>query len=196
MCNAKKHSPGCTCGFGPPYPPRYRIGGVTEWAEEVLDRPTLVRRSLRETGWDEKSIKAFAQQYAALRHEPIPRSSRVERIRELVGMRKRVIERSWTEVIEVPLYRVVAPPVKGAKVEYSEGESVTDGSGWNLKVTGIGLANTTSVEVNKSSTCVAADGEWKQVYVPVLMLVSQVAVYDGKGDPTAAESFACKAPPK
>jgi hypothetical protein len=179
MCNAKKHSPGCMCGFGPPYPPRYHVSGVTEWEEEVVNRPQLVRRSLREAGWDERSIREFAQRYAALRREPIPRNSQIDRVRELLRMRERVIEKTWDEVVEVPLYRFGAPPVKGAKVEYSEGESRTHGSGWKLRFTGIGVARTTSVEISKSRTFVASDGAWKQVYVPVLVRVSEVIVYDG-----------------
>jgi hypothetical protein len=179
MCNAKKHSPGCTCGFGPPYPPRYRTGTAMEWAEEVIDRPTLLRRGLREEGWDQPSIRAFAAQFAALERGQLPRGSRVDRIRELLGMRTRVVEGTWTEVIEVPLYRFGAPPVRGAKVEYSDGDSVTRGSLWNLKVFGIGVAPSTSVEVSKASTYVASDGAWKEVYVPVLVRMSKIAIYDG-----------------
>ena len=179
MCNAKKHSPGCTCGFGPPYPPRYRIGSVTEWADTAAEEPTLVRRSLRQTGWDERSIQDFAVRLAALDREPLPRRTRVEQIRELLRMRRQVVEETWTEVVDVPLYRFGAPPVRGAKVEYSEGEHLTDGSGWSLKFLGVGVANTASVEVSRGRTVTATDGTWKQVFVPVLVRVSRVAVYDG-----------------
>lgn len=178
MCNAKKHSAGCSCGFGPPYPPNYRISGVTEWADTVVDRPDLVRRGLQETGWDAGSIHAFATGYNALQREQIPRGTRVGRIRELLGMRKRVVEDTWTEVVEVPLYRFGAPPVKGAKVEYSEGDTDTHGSGWSLKFFGVGVADSTSVEVTKSRTFVASDGAWKQVYVPIMVRVSRIAIYD------------------
>ena len=179
MCNAAKHPPGCSCGFGPPYPPSYQIGEVTEWAEEAVDRPTLVRRGLRETGWDERAITAFAERYAALRREALPRTSRVERVRELLGMRRREVEETVIETVDVPLYRFAAPPVQGAKVEYSEGESVADGGGWSLKFFGVGTANTTSLEVAKSVTYAASGGATKQVYVPVQVRVSRVAVYEG-----------------
>lgn len=179
MCNAKKHSPGCTCGFGPPYPPNYRITGVTEWADAVVDQPTLVRRGLREEGWDAQSIQTFATRFAALQGEQMPRGSRIDRIRELLRMRTRVVENTWNEVVEVPLYRFGAPPVRGAKVEYSEGDTTTHGSGWNLNFRAVGVAASTSVEVTKSRTFVASEGAWKQVYVPVMVRVSRVAVYDG-----------------
>lgn len=179
MCNAKKHSPGCTCGFGPPYPPRYRIGEVREWAEEAVDRPTMVRRSLREAGWDARGIEAFAERYAALQRSPLPRASRVEQVKELLRMRRRVVEDSWIDVVEVPLYRFGAPPVKGAKVEYSEGDTDGDACGWTIKFLGVGVSSSTSVEVSRSCTFVAADGAWKQVYVPVKVRVSRVSVHEG-----------------
>lgn len=180
MCNAAKHSPGCTCGFGPPYPPAYSIGKVTEWADEVLDRPRLVRRGLREIGWDPAAIRNFAERYADLQRSDLPRSSRVQQVRELLKLRRRVIEESWMEIVEVPLYRFGAPPVRGAKVEYSEGDSVGDDAGWKVKIFGIGIGSTTTVDVARSFTCAAKDGAWKQVYVPVALRVDRVAVYDSE----------------
>jgi hypothetical protein len=179
MCNAKKHSPGCTCGFGPPYPPNYRITEVTAWEDVVVDHPTLVTRGLRQEGWDAQSIQTFATRFAALQREQMPRGSRVDRVRELLRLRKRVIEDTWSEVVDVPLHRFGAPPVRGARVEYSEGDTATRASGWKLNFAAVGVAASTSVEVTRAHTSVATDGAWKQVYVPVMVQVSRVAVYDG-----------------
>jgi hypothetical protein len=179
MCNAAKHSPGCLCGFGPPYPPSYTINGVTEWAEEVLDRPELVERGLRELAWDEKSIQEFVAAYSTLTHSPLPRSSCIQRVRELLGMRKKVEEEVLHEQVRVPLYRFGAPPVSGAKVEYSEGESFVGGGGWNLRFLGVGTGNTTSLDVSKSRTFVASNGACKLVYVPVTVRIARVAIFQG-----------------
>lgn len=179
MCNAKKHSPGCSCGFGPPYPPRYRVGEVREWAAEVVDRPSLLRRGLREEGWDERSISAFAERFATMRRSSVPRSTQVERVKEWLGMRKRVVEKTWTEVVHVPLYRFGAPPVPGAKVEYSEGETIREGAGWRLKFWGVGIGDSTSLEISRTCFFTASNGDSKEVFVPVMVRVSRVAIYDG-----------------
>ncbi|MEP6622617.1 MAG: hypothetical protein ABJE47_25065 [bacterium] len=94
-------------------------------------------------------------------------------------MRKRVTEETWTEVVDVPLYRFGAPPVQGAKVEYSEGDTFTGGSGWNVKFQPVGVSASTTIEVSKSRTFVTTDGAHKQVYVPVMVHVRRVAIYDG-----------------
>lgn len=179
MCNAAKHSPSCTCGFGPPYPPAYSVGKVTEWADAVLDNPRLVRRGLGEIGWDPAAIRSFAGRYADLQRSDLPRNSRVQQVRDLLKLRRRVVEESWIEIVEVPLYRFGAPPVRGAKVEYSEGDSIGHGAGWKVKIFGVGVGSTTTVDVARSFTCAAKDGAWKQVYVPVVLRVDRVAIYDG-----------------
>lgn len=179
MCNAKKHSPGCSCGFGPPYPPRYHVGDVREWAEEVVARPSLRRRSLRQEGWDEGSIKTFAERFTAMRHSAPPRPTQVERVKEWLGMRKRVVEERWTEVVNVPLYRFGAPPVRGAKVEYSEGETLQGAAIWKLKFWGVGTGPSTSLEVSRTCYFSASNGASKEVFVPVMVCVSRVAIYDG-----------------
>lgn len=47
------------------------------------------RCSLRETGWDERSLHALASRLAELQREQLPRGSYVDRFRELLKMRKR-----------------------------------------------------------------------------------------------------------
>jgi hypothetical protein len=178
MCNAAKHSPGCTCGFGPPYLAGYSPTNVTEWALEVLDRPELARRGLIDMSWDDKSINEFLQLYLQVRNSDLPRQTQVARIRELLGLRKKVEEQVTEEWINVPLYRFGAPPVKGAKVEYSEGEHVAKSAGWLVKVFGVGSGDTTTLQVNKSKTFVAESGSCKIVLVPVKLRVARIAVYD------------------
>ncbi len=179
MCNAAKHSPSCMCGFGPPYPPTYRVGSVTPWEEEVLDDPNQAKARLRQTGYDESSIKVISKGLAQLKGSPLPASTRAERVRELLGVRKRLVEQTWTEMVDIPLYRFAAPRVKGAKVEYSEGTTHANGSGWSVKIPGLGIGNTKTVEIGRSRVFEAGAGEAKQVYVRVLIRFSKVAVFDG-----------------
>ena len=179
MCNAAKHSPSCMCGFGPPYPPTYRVDRITPWEEEVLDNPLAAKPRLRQAGYDEASINEFATRLAEVRRSPAPRSTLTQRIRELLGARRRVAEETWFEMVDVPLYRFAAPNVRGAKVEYSEGSTTLDGSGWNVVLPGIGLGRTKTVEITKSRTFEAGAGEVKQVYVRVLVRITRENVYDG-----------------
>lgn len=182
MCNARRHPAGCTCGFGPPYPPSYSAAEVTEWAEEALENSSLVRRGLSEMAWDEQSIEEFLARYTALRNSNLPRRTTIDRIRQLLRLRTTIEESVTEEWINVPLYRFGAPSVEGAVVEYSEGESSTEGSGWNLKVFGIGTGNTTTLIVNKSRTFVASSGACKLVFVPIKLRVATVAIED-RGHP-------------
>lgn len=176
MCNARRHPAGCACGFGPPYPPSYSATEVTEWAEEALENSSLVRRGLSEMAWDELSIEEFLVRYTAIRNSNLPRITAIDRIRELLRLRTTLEESVMEEWINVPLYRFGAPHVDGAFVEYSEGESSAEGSGWNLKVFGIGTGDTTTLVVNKSRTFVAKSGACKLVFVPVKLRVATIAV--------------------
>ena len=179
MCNAAKHSPSCMCGFGPPYPPTYRVSHVTPWEEEALDDPSAAKDRLRQAGYDDRSIRAFAKQLAEVRRSPMPRSSRVERVRELLGLRRRVVENTRLQMVDVPLYRFAAPNVRGAKVEYSEGTTDVGGSGWSITIGGIGIGSTKTVEISRSRTFEAGAGEAKQVYVRVLVRINEETVYEG-----------------
>jgi hypothetical protein len=140
----------------------------------------MVRRSLKESGWDRRAVQRFVEEYVSIQRGTLPRATRIERVRALLGMRRVVKRNSWTEVVEVPLYRFGAPPVLGAKVEYSEGETLGDGSGWSIKFRGVGLGSTTNVQIKRTNTHTATDGAWQLVYVPVLVRITEVEVYDGE----------------
>lgn len=143
-----------------------------------MDDPLLLQRGMREGGWDERSIRTLAARLSSAAETALPRATLVQEIREALGTRTRVVERTWTETVEVPLYRFGAPPVPGSKVEYSEGDTVSANSGWKVRFFGVGTGRTASVELSKSCTFVATAGTWKQVFVPVLVEVSVVALYE------------------
>ena len=71
-----------------------------------------------------------------------------------------------------------APAVDGAWVELSEGESLTGGAGWSVKVFGIGTGDSATLQVSKARTYVAKAGTCKIVLVPVKLRVAHVAVFD------------------
>src|SRR4051812_44474194 len=104
MCNAARHSPGCMCGFGPPYP-SYTTSDVTEWAEEAIRDPKLASRGLAESAWDRHSIEAFLEAYWGIRNSGLPHHGMVARIKELLGMRRTIVESVSDDWIDVPLYQ-------------------------------------------------------------------------------------------
>ena len=182
MCNANNHSPGCSCGFGPGPPTRGSIsyGSATTWPEEILDEPWLVRRGLEDLAWDERGIKQFLKDYNELLAQGLPRPTVLGRIKTMLGRRKMVVEQRWRRSVDVPLYRFAAPPVRGAKVTYSELYGLTEASGWSLKVFGIGTGHTREVSVTKQRVFVAKNGECQQIFVPVPLRLERIAVYDGE----------------
>jgi hypothetical protein len=143
-----------------------------------VERPDLIESGLRQNAWDQAGIDDFVQKYIELKNSALPEETIAQRIRQMLGWRKKVVERESEDEIKVPLYSFGAPNVEDAAVQYSEGESFTKGSGWALKVFGIGTGDTTTVEVTKSRTFVAGAGTWKQVFVPVKLIVSHIAIYE------------------
>jgi hypothetical protein len=179
MCNAAKHSSGCACGFGPPYAGVVTVAGVTQWAEEAVDRPSIVQPALATAGWDEEGIARFLASFNDIRGARLPRETRIDRINELLGLRRVLVRETVEDWIKVPLYRFGAPPVKGAVVSYTEADSSTEESGWSLKVLGIGTGASTELKVAQTRKFVAEHGTCKQVFVKVKLRVEHIAVYEG-----------------
>lgn len=179
MCNAAKHSSACMCGFGPPNAGRIVVEGVTEWAEEVLREPKIVRPSLAAAGWDEPGIGSFIASYERLRGANAPRPTIIDQLRELLGQRTQIETEVYKDSIKVPLYRFGAPPVPGAVVSYSEGSTTSEAAGWGIKVFGIGTGRTTDLVVHQIKTFEAKHGTYKEVFVKVRLRVAKVTTFEG-----------------
>jgi hypothetical protein len=54
----------------------------------LLDDPSAAKDHLRQAGYDDPSVNAFARRLAEVRRSPMRRSTRAERVRELLGMRR------------------------------------------------------------------------------------------------------------
>lgn len=167
------------CGFGPPNPGVITVEGVTEWAEEVLNEPRLIRPGLATAGWDERGINDFIAIYEKLRGSPAPPGDIVDRVKELLGLRQQIETQVFEDSINVPLYRFGAPPIPGAEVSYSEGMSLSEGAGWIVKVFGIGTGRTTDLAINQTKTFVAESGTYKEVFAKVRLRVSKVTTFEG-----------------
>lgn len=150
--------------------------GSNDWADDAIDEPWLVERSLTELDWDQQSIAEFVAEYLALKESSIARPTIVRRIREMLGKRQIIEEAVSTARVRVPLYRFSAPRVKGASVKFSEGHGFFDGGFWKVKVFGVGAANSQTLEVATVNTFTAASGQCKLVYVPVSLRVARVRI--------------------
>jgi hypothetical protein len=179
MCNSATHSAGCSCGFGPPYGGRISTVGKTEWVAEAAARPELIPSSLATMGWDAPAIASFVEEYNAVGRGSLPDNTLTHRLTELLGKRRQVLISSAEAFMKVSLYRFAAPSVPGSEVAYKEANSQADKAGWNLKVLGIGVAPSTELQVEQTSTFLAAAGTCKQVFVKVKMRIDRIAVYEG-----------------
>lgn len=151
-------------------------GGSTNWAEDALDEPWLVERSLSELNWGERDIAEFVAEYLELRSSHASRPTIVRRIREMLGRRTIVEEEAWIETLRVPLYRFSAPRASGALVKFSEGEAFFRSGYWILKIFGVGTADSETLQVATTNTYVATNGECKLVFVPVRIRAARVRV--------------------
>lgn len=177
MCNAHRHPAGCECGFGPPYHRYVTQGeGGQDWAQDAVEEPWLVRRSLNDLNWDSKSIAEFVAEYRDLKDSELPEPTVVNRLKELLGRRTFIEEDHWRETVRVPLFRFGAPGVNGSQVVFTEGETLLRGIQWVLKIFGVGTADSTVLQVTTENTYTAGTGECKQVFVPVRLRVARVRV--------------------
>jgi len=178
MCNANKHPAGCTCGFGPPYPGGLSYGGGVDWATTVIDEPWLMRKGLEDLSWDEHAVKKFIKDYQKLVSQDLAPLTLASKVRAMLGRRKMVVEESWRETVDVPLYRFGAPRTEGVAVTYRESMKVSTEIGWKLQVFGVGTGDTRHLSVVNQRTFIATDGQCKLVFVPIPMRVQRIVVYE------------------
>jgi len=179
MCNAHRHDPGCSCGFGPPYLNSGAAGSAREWAEDIIEEPPLARRGLEELGYPERSIEEFLAEYSRLLDTGLPEQTLVVRINQLLARHRTVERRVVWERLRVPLFRFSAPRVPGARVEYSESANVRERGHWWARVFGIGTGGSQEITYQTEHCYAATNGECKLVFVPVPLRITEVDVFEG-----------------
>lgn len=183
MCNAWNHAPGCNCGFGQFDGGVARVVGYSEWPEDVQRLPKLLERGLRDLGWSQAEISAFASSAHQLRE--ISGLGLAARVRQLLhGYTFDVLD-TWTETLEIPLFYFGAPLIEGLAVTYSEAESVSPVASLRAKVFGVGVAGSMTLEVERVAKYVAGPGQCKVVTLPIRMQVQRVRTR--RGDHVVAE---------
>jgi hypothetical protein len=100
-----------------------------------------------------------------------------EKFRAFLGMQEFVVENKMTKLVDIPLFSLRSPSVIGSKVTYSESLSKQCEATWGVTILGSGMGATTVFKVEHSASFESANGDNKLIFVPVRLLVSQVAVY-------------------
>lgn len=180
MCNAHRHSPGCSCGFGGQGQRYGRISfrSSSNWAQTAVREPWMIRKGLDDLNWDEKGVKKFLAEYSRLRRQELGEHTLAARLQEMLGWRVMEVEEEWTETLHVPLYRFSAPRAPGATVTYNETLERAWAAGWNVKVFGVGTGSTTDMMIDVNYSFVATQGQCMVIAVPVAMRVERIVVRD------------------
>ena len=196
MCNAWNHQPGCACGFGEPSSGMAQITGRSEWPEDVQEMPVLLKRGLRELGWTSNEIAEFMDSADVGEPEDQGLAARIRKV--LARYRIEEVDHR-TATIEVPLFRFSAPNVHGAEIAYYESEGTSNNFHLNIRVFGVGTGTSTTLEVERTATYLAAAGNCKVVTIPIKMRLAHVKTFHGQkyiGDGVRAEVIVPKAGPR
>lgn len=179
MCNGHRHQPGCDCGFGPPYPGNVSMVDETQWIEELAADPTALPRRLRPLGLERWDYERLRGEYERARTVPVGADvSLLDRIRHVFQGLSFETEEQQRIVVEVPLYRLHSPRVRGARVTYSEGRAVASGASWRVRVFGLGPGATRTVQVSYSKGFASAAGQCKEIFVPLELEFERIVVQE------------------
>src|SRR4051812_40075933 len=122
MCNAAKHSSGCACGFGPPYPGKIELVETKEWTEEAAVSEESFTRALNVLNFNRPTFSSFVREYQSIQHLHEPKEKISQRLKDLVNQLEYREEGSKFELVHVPLFKLHSPPVKKARVTYRESD--------------------------------------------------------------------------
>lgn len=176
MCNGANHLAGCECGFGPPYPGLIERIESIEWVDEAANSREAFNRALNELNLDSDTIRKFNREYRSIETGSQP--SRIERLKRLKDRLEYRVEGTQSVSVKVPLFKLHSPRVRGASVTYRESEIVKRSRGWILTVFGIGMGATNIYRVVYDPPFVSNNGECLQVYVPLVLELKSIAVYE------------------
>jgi hypothetical protein len=176
MCNGYKHYPECDCGFGPPYPGRISIVEVTGWIEELAQDPTALPRRLGQMGLTPSDAARLRTDYAEAWRVVDSHESLLQRVQRVFQGISFETEDSETLVIDVPLFRLHSPTVKGARVAYAEGREIADGASWRVKLLGLGPGPSTTLQVGFTKGFESWDGQCREIFVPIAVELEHVRV--------------------
>ena len=181
MCNAAKHRGGCECGFGPPYPGKVELVETVEWVDEAASDEASFKRALKVLNFNSPTFNSFVREYESIQHLHEPQGTTRERLKTLVDQLDYREEGSKYMPVQVPLFKLHSPAVKRARVTYREADVADKKRGWLVKFFGIGMAPTKTIKVVYKPDFVSEKGECLQIYVPLILHIRSIGVYNKSG---------------
>lgn len=182
MCNAWNHDDDCACGFGPPYPWRILPAKRTRWIDAALLDERRFARALHEMGLDARSIKEDLHLYRSRVASGFAAGQSRGRLKSwllrIIRRREYRTERSRTAQIDVPLFKLHSPAVRGSKATYQEKSAEEARDGWWVTIVGTGMGATQTVRVEYATKFISENGDYKAIFVPVILRVSLIAIYE------------------
>lgn len=183
MCNAHNHPPGCDCGFGGSRAGgtfSAAAGGSVPWEERVYDKPVELERSLRELGWSSELVSDPVRKVKQMLEAANSRTSIIGFLKELLAMRIVKEDKVHEIPVEVPLMRLSAPPISGARVTYRETRLRRGESHWNLQCIGIGIGSTNTMRVQTKDSIPCSHEHSIQLSVPVTLRIATTTTYEAR----------------
>lgn len=179
MCNANNHPEGCDCGFGPPYTWSAADVTVTPWLDEAVTDRSSFERALAALRLPAGTRREWLEEYEHATRPGTSHRTVRERITELLGRFRYDVEAARDVRLNVPLFRLHSPPCEGASVTYQEQQEVEGSRGWLIRVFGIGTGASHTLRVVKVAEVRSVAGQCKEVFVPLVFHVEQLAIYRG-----------------
>jgi len=197
MCNAWNHSPGCDCGFGPPYPWKIEVGPRISWSQQAVRSRRYYRKALAQMGLGISTIEEELNSYSA---EGFPISSRAWRRLSKNARRSRlsIFDRLFSRYhleesdyedreVDIPIFLLHSSRTqqekKGerntftkAKVEFLRQESVTAATVWSVRLFGFGPSSTQSFTIEHNDHFYSEYGACKLIRLPVTLRLTRLDI--------------------
>ena len=98
---------------------------------------------------------------------------------DILTGRRYEVEETIDVPVRVPLFRLHAPAVDGAKVTYSQKIESSGEAGWEIKVFGTGLGSSVTLKASHTTKYETSNGACKRIFLPVTIQVSRLGIYRG-----------------
>lgn len=181
MCNGRKHPAGCDCGFGPPYPGKIEHVEKREWIDDAIDSPETFKKGLTDLNFNRPTYDRLVREYNSIRQVQEPEATKRQKVEHLVARFEYREESSKLIPIKVPLFRLHSPSIKKARVIYREPKTSKKDDAWIVKIFRIGMGSTNTYKVKYDPEFVSKNGECLEVFVPLVLNVKLIGVYDKSG---------------
>jgi hypothetical protein len=200
---------------------KMKITAKSEWLENTFDEK-IFRRGLSELGWHSDSLKEDVAKFRVIKKEKILELDRIstgafgkqhydigrflehefsqhwkrwmKKLKNLFSPYEMKVVSSEEREIQIPLFWLHSPKVKGSKVTYQESTETKDVGSWKIEVAGTGMGMDASLSVQYSCSFVSSNGDCKLIFAPVPIVISLVETYRkgkliGRGLRTEVKAF-------